>query len=81
MQSFKKTLESNIYKEKSLIKEQEACLKKLKRYAEAQARLEAKKTRLLQEGVVALASVAQTDIKPHVNEHYCLASVKAAWVF
>ncbi|CAG8764314.1 17350_t:CDS:2, partial [Dentiscutata erythropus] len=47
--SFKKTLNSNILKEKSLINEQEVHLKKLKHYAEAQARLEAKKTRLLQE--------------------------------
>ncbi|CAG8796289.1 18542_t:CDS:2, partial [Gigaspora margarita] len=27
---------------------------------------------------VALASIARTEIKPHINKHYCLASVKAA---
>ncbi|CAG8834561.1 38678_t:CDS:2 [Gigaspora margarita] len=30
---------------------------------------------------VGLASVARTDMKQHVDEHYCLASVKAARVF
>jgi hypothetical protein len=30
---------------------------------------------------VGLASVARTDMKSHVDEHYCLASVKAAKVF
>ncbi|CAG8807768.1 38067_t:CDS:2 [Gigaspora margarita] len=30
---------------------------------------------------VSLASVARTDMKQHVNKHYCLASVKAARVF
>ncbi|CAG8795267.1 24741_t:CDS:1, partial [Gigaspora rosea] len=51
-ESFKKTLDSYILKEKSLIIEQETQLKKLKCHVEAQARLETKKTRLLQEGVV-----------------------------
>ncbi|CAG8678523.1 9454_t:CDS:1, partial [Dentiscutata heterogama] len=44
---FKKMLDSNILKERSLINEQEAHLKKLKHHAEAQAKLEAKKARLL----------------------------------
>ncbi|CAG8645948.1 8731_t:CDS:2, partial [Dentiscutata erythropus] len=30
---------------------------------------------------VSLASVAKTDIRQHIDEHYCLASVKAARVF
>ncbi|CAG8831638.1 15006_t:CDS:2, partial [Gigaspora margarita] len=30
---------------------------------------------------VSLASVARTNMKQHVNEHYCLASVKVARVF
>ncbi|GBC26323.2 hypothetical protein GLOIN_2v1870260 [Rhizophagus irregularis DAOM 181602=DAOM 197198] len=30
---------------------------------------------------VGLASVARTDMKSHVDEHYCLASVKAAKIF
>lgn len=30
---------------------------------------------------VGLASVARTDMKQHIDEHYCLASVKAARVF
>ncbi|CAG8787880.1 10701_t:CDS:1, partial [Dentiscutata erythropus] len=46
---FKKILDSNILKEKSLINKQKVHLKKLKYHTKAQARLEAKKTRLLQE--------------------------------
>ncbi|CAG8826945.1 19993_t:CDS:2, partial [Gigaspora rosea] len=30
---------------------------------------------------IGLASVARTDMKPHIDEHYCLASVKVARVF
>lgn len=30
---------------------------------------------------VALASVSWTEMKPHVDEHYCLASIKSAWTF
>jgi hypothetical protein len=30
---------------------------------------------------VGLASVARTDMKSHIDEHYCLASVKAAKIF
>src|SRR5206468_3063372 len=30
---------------------------------------------------VGLVSVARTDMKSHIDEHYCLASVKAAKVF
>ncbi|CAG8835585.1 24695_t:CDS:2, partial [Gigaspora margarita] len=114
--------------------------KKLKHHTEAQARLEAKKTKLLQESIVekydgperplaamnysdfwdkihkcveygaahakkrkvtikphyscasttcrhhhptkvALASIARTNMKPHANKHYCLALVKATWIF
>ncbi|CAG8834202.1 3988_t:CDS:2, partial [Gigaspora margarita] len=105
---FKKMLDSNILKEKLLINKQETQLKKLKHHAKVQARLEAKKTRLLQEAAhakkrkvtikprhsctsaachyhhpakVALTSIARTDMKLHVDEHYCLASVKAIWIF
>ena len=49
---FKAAFLSKIVAEKKLIKEQEIRLKKLKCHAEAQAKLAAKKAKLLEEGVV-----------------------------
>lgn len=167
--SLKDTLKSKIIEKQKIVSEQSARLKKLKRHAEAQARLAVKKKKLLEEGIVeyydapgrpsaamkdpdlwdkihdciefgaahakrrkevvkvrtvkhlresleekyniylsrqclstylqprhqntfaarrhhhpakaGLASVARTEMKSHVDEHYCLASVKAAKVF
>ncbi|CAG8800375.1 44741_t:CDS:2 [Gigaspora margarita] len=49
---FKNTLVSNIISEKNIVTEQEMHLKKLKRHAQAQAKLESKKAKKLEEGIV-----------------------------
>ena len=165
----KESLESNITDERNLIKDQEIRLEKLKCHADAQAKLVAKKAKLLEEGIIekydgpgrpsaamcysdfwdkihscvefgaahtkrrktiikvrtikhlrqaleekyniylsrqclstyleprhshtfaarhhhhpakiGLASIARTEMKSHTDEHYCLASVKAARIF
>ncbi|CAG8733514.1 14333_t:CDS:2, partial [Gigaspora rosea] len=46
---FKNTLASNIISEKNIVTEQETHLKKLKRHAQAQAKLESKKAKKLEE--------------------------------
>ncbi|CAG8716866.1 16537_t:CDS:2 [Gigaspora margarita] len=100
--SFKETLRSSIISEKQIVTDQTKRLEKLKRHAEAQARLIEKKAKLLEEGIVEkydgpgrpLAAMIDPDLwnkiyecvefgkmKPHVNEHYCLASVKSARTF
>ena len=48
----KESLESNITDERNLIKDQEIRLEKLKRHADAQAKLVAKKAKLLEEGII-----------------------------
>ncbi|CAG8773486.1 40064_t:CDS:2, partial [Gigaspora margarita] len=51
-ESFKTTLISNIISEKNIITEQEMRLKKLKQHAQAQAKLESKKAKMLEKGIV-----------------------------
>ncbi|CAG8770970.1 8402_t:CDS:2, partial [Gigaspora margarita] len=88
-QDIKDKLSLKIKADHVIIKVSEKRLGKLKHHTKAQAKLRAKKQKQLDNEArhhhhsakVSLASVAKTDMKQHVDEHYCLASIKAAQVF